>query len=74
MFLCVTIISATGFHTIDERDLFRKLILFQAWVARVLMLSPLSPLSEIAGAINTANVALLKSIKELAKNSSTHCG
>ncbi|MBP7807947.1 MAG: Holliday junction branch migration protein RuvA [Bacteroidia bacterium] len=53
-----------GFHTIDERDLFRKLISVSGvgGSSAMLMLSSLAP-SEIAGAINTANVSLLKSIK-----------
>jgi Holliday junction DNA helicase RuvA len=53
-----------GFYNIDERDLFRKLISVSGvgGSSAMLMLSSLSP-AEIAGAINTANVALLKSIK-----------
>lgn len=53
-----------GFNTIDERDLFRKLISVSGvgGSSAMLMLSSLSP-AEIAGAINTANVTLLKSIK-----------
>ena len=53
-----------GFHTMDERDLFRKLISVSGvgGSSAMLMLSSLAP-AEIAGAINTANVALLKSIK-----------
>jgi len=53
-----------GFNNIDERDLFRKLISVSGvgGSSAMLMLSSLSP-AEIAGAINTANVALLKSIK-----------
>jgi Holliday junction DNA helicase RuvA len=53
-----------GFYSIDERDLFRKLISVSGvgGASAMLMLSSLAP-SEIAGAINTANVALLKSIK-----------
>lgn len=53
-----------GFSNLDERDLFRKLISVSGvgGASAMLMLSSLSP-SEIAGAINTANVALLKSIK-----------
>lgn len=53
-----------GFYTIDERDLFRKLISVSGvgGSSAMLMLSSLAP-AEIAGAINTANVALLKSIK-----------
>lgn len=53
-----------GFFTADERDLFRKLISVSGvgGGSAILMLSSLSP-AEIAGAINTANVTLLKSIK-----------
>lgn len=53
-----------GFYNLDERDLFRKLISVSGvgGSSAMLMLSSLSP-AEIAGAINTANVALLKSIK-----------
>lgn len=53
-----------GFYSIDERDLFRKLISVSGvgGSSAMLMLSSLAP-AEIAGAINTANVALLKSIK-----------
>ncbi len=53
-----------GFYNMDERDLFRKLISVSGvgGSSAMLMLSSLSP-PEIAGAINTANVALLKSIK-----------
>ncbi len=53
-----------GFYNIDERDLFRKLISVSGvgGSSAMLMLSSLSP-AEIAGAINTANVTLLKSIK-----------
>lgn len=53
-----------GFYNTDERDLFRKLISVSGvgGASAMLMLSSLSP-SEIAGAINTANVTLLKSIK-----------
>jgi Holliday junction DNA helicase RuvA len=53
-----------GFYTIDERDLFRKLISVSGvgGSSAMLMLSSLAP-AEIAGAINTANVTLLKSIK-----------
>ena len=53
-----------GFYNIDERDLFRKLISVSGvgGSSAMLMLSSLAP-AEIAGAINTANVALLKSIK-----------
>lgn len=53
-----------GFIDEEERDLFRKLISVSGvgGGSAVLMLSSLSP-AEIAGAINTANVPLLKSIK-----------
>jgi holliday junction DNA helicase RuvA len=53
-----------GFADEEERELFRKLISVSGvgGASALLMLSSLSPL-EIAGAINTANVALLKSIK-----------
>ncbi len=53
-----------GFYNTDERDLFRKLISVSGvgGSSAMLMLSSLSS-SEIAGAINTANVTLLKSIK-----------
>jgi Holliday junction DNA helicase RuvA len=53
-----------GFAEEDERELFRKLISVSGvgGGSALLMLSSLSP-SEIAGAINTANVAMLKSIK-----------
>lgn len=53
-----------GFADIEERELFRKLISVSGvgGGSAILMLSSLSA-SEIAGAINTANVALLKSIK-----------
>ncbi len=53
-----------GFADPEERDLFRKLISVSGvgGGSAILMLSSLSA-SEIAGAINTANVALLKSIK-----------
>lgn len=53
-----------GFYSVDERDLFRKLISVSGvgGSSAILMLSSLSP-SEIAGAINTGNVTLLKSIK-----------
>ncbi len=53
-----------GFYNVDERDLFRKLISVSGvgGSSAMLMLSSLAP-AEIAGAINTANVALLKSIK-----------
>src|SRR4051812_47199242 len=50
-----------GFSDIDERDLFRKIISVSGvgGTSAMLMLSSLSPM-EIAGAVNTANVALLK--------------
>jgi Holliday junction DNA helicase RuvA len=53
-----------GFADAEERDLFRKLISVSGvgGGSAILMLSSLSAV-EIAGAINTANVALLKSIK-----------
>jgi holliday junction DNA helicase RuvA len=53
-----------GFANEDERDLFRKLISVSGvgGASAILMLSSLSA-PEIAGAINTANVAMLKSIK-----------
>lgn len=53
-----------GFYNTDERDLFRKLISVSGvgGASAMLMLSSLSAI-EIAGAINTANVTLLKSIK-----------
>lgn len=53
-----------GFYNHDERDLFRKLVSVSGvgGSSAMLMLSSLSP-AEIAGAINTANVTLLKSIK-----------
>lgn len=53
-----------GFSNTDERDLFRKLTSVSGvgGSSAMLMLSSLAP-AEIAGAINTANVALLKSIK-----------
>jgi len=53
-----------GFADEDERELFRKLISVSGvgGGSALLMLSSLSPV-EIAGAINTANVAMLKSIK-----------
>jgi Holliday junction DNA helicase RuvA len=53
-----------GFAEEDERELFRKLISVSGvgGGSALLMLSSLSPI-EIAGAINTANVAMLKSIK-----------
>jgi holliday junction DNA helicase RuvA len=53
-----------GFFEFDERELFRKLISVSGvgGSSALLMLSSLSPL-EITGAVNTANVSLLKSIK-----------
>ena len=53
-----------GFAEEDERELFRKLISVSGvgGGSALLMLSSLSP-AEIAGAINTANVPMLKSIK-----------
>jgi Holliday junction DNA helicase RuvA len=53
-----------GFADEEERDLFRKLISVSGvgGASALLMLSSLSA-PEIAGAINTANVAMLKSIK-----------
>ncbi len=53
-----------GFYNLDERELFRKLISVSGvgGVSALLMLSSLSPI-EIAGAVNTGNVALLKSVK-----------
>ena len=53
-----------GFYNLDARDLFRKLISVSGvgGVSALLMLSSLSPI-EIAGAVNTASVALLKSVK-----------
>ena len=53
-----------GFADTEERELFRKLISVSGvgGGSALLMLSSLSP-PEIAGAINTANVAVLKSIK-----------
>jgi len=53
-----------GFFEGDERELFRKLISVSGvgGSSALLMLSSLSPM-EITGAVNTANVALLKSIK-----------
>ena len=53
-----------GFANEEERELFRKLISVSGvgGSSAILMLSSLSPL-EISGAINTANVTLLKSIK-----------
>lgn len=53
-----------GFADHDERDIFRQLISVSGvgGASAMLMLSSLSA-TEIAGAVNTANVALLKSIK-----------
>ncbi len=53
-----------GFFDDEERDLFRKLISVSGvgGGSALLMLSSLTA-PEIAGAINTANVAMLKSIK-----------
>jgi len=53
-----------GFYDEEERELFRKLISVSGvgGASALLMLSSLSA-PEIAGAINTANVSLLKSIK-----------
>lgn len=53
-----------GFAEEDERDLFRKLISVSGvgGASALLMLSSLSA-ADIAGAINTANVGMLKSIK-----------
>jgi Holliday junction DNA helicase RuvA len=53
-----------GFADSEERELFRKLISVSGvgGGSALLMLSSLSPV-EIAGAINTANVTMLKSIK-----------
>ncbi len=53
-----------GFYDEEERDLFRKLISVSGvgGASALLMLSSMSA-GEIAGAINTANVTLLKSIK-----------
>lgn len=53
-----------GFADSEERELFRKLISVSGvgGGSAILMLSSLSA-QEIAGAINTANVAMLKSIK-----------
>ena len=53
-----------GFFEADERELFRKLISVSGvgGSSALLMLSSLTPM-EITGAVNTANVALLKSIK-----------
>src|SRR5215207_6211150 len=53
-----------GFADEEERELFRKLISVSGvgGASALLMLSSMSAL-EITGAINTANVSLLKSIK-----------
>ncbi|GAB4452425.1 MAG: Holliday junction branch migration protein RuvA [Bacteroidia bacterium] len=53
-----------GFATKDEREIFRQLVSVSGvgGSSAMLMLSSLSP-AEIIGAINTANVSLLKSIK-----------
>ena len=53
-----------GFYDVDERDIFRKVISVSGvgGSSAMLMLSSLSA-AEIAGAVNTANVILLKSIK-----------
>ncbi|HWY38441.1 MAG TPA: Holliday junction branch migration protein RuvA [Bacteroidia bacterium] len=53
-----------GFFESDERDIFRKLISVSGvgGASAMLMLSSLSS-QEIIGAVNTANVVLLKSIK-----------
>lgn len=53
-----------GFATKEEREIFQHLISVSGvgGNSAILMLSSLSPL-EIIGAINTANVSLLKSIK-----------
>lgn len=53
-----------GFYDEEERELFRKLISVSGvgGSSALLMLSSLSA-AEIAGAINTANVTMLKSIK-----------
>ncbi len=53
-----------GFADSEERELFQKLISVSGvgGGSALLMLSSLSPV-EIAGAINTANVTMLKSIK-----------
>lgn len=53
-----------GFADLEERELFRRLISVSGvgGGSAILMLSSLSA-AEIAGAINTANVTLLKSIK-----------
>lgn len=53
-----------GFATKEEREIFKQLISVSGvgGSSAMLMLSSLSP-NEIIGAINTANVSLLKSIK-----------
>ena len=53
-----------GFAETDERELFRNLVSVSGvgGYSALLMLSSLTSI-EIAGAINTANVALLKSVK-----------
>src|ERR1700741_680407 len=53
-----------GFADYEERELFRKLISVAGvgGGSAILMLSSLEPM-EITGAINTANVTMLKSIK-----------
>lgn len=53
-----------GFATKEEREIFRQLISVSGvgGSSAMLMLSSLTP-AEIIGAINTANVSLLKSIK-----------
>ncbi len=53
-----------GFATKEEREIFRHLISVSGvgGSSAMLMLSSLSPI-EIIGAVNTANVSLLKSIK-----------
>ncbi|MBS1651372.1 MAG: Holliday junction branch migration protein RuvA [Bacteroidetes bacterium] len=53
-----------GFFDEEEREIFRKLISVSGvgGSSAILMLNSLSP-AEIAGAVNTANVTLLKSIK-----------
>lgn len=53
-----------GFADAEERELFRKLISVSGvgGSSAILFLNAMSP-SEIAGAVNTANVALLKSVK-----------
>ena len=57
-----------GFADEEERDLFRKIISVSGvgGSSAILMLSSLSA-ADIAGAINTANVAMLKSIKGIGK-------